>query len=180
MLLTRGSEKYSWERQRSEYRIEDVDRKAFQTYLEKAKAVGRIEFDSEDPAVVLNKLDLTDEDRIHLLNAGAALFCNCSTNDVQMAKFATDVKSTFTDLRREDKGSIIGLSKVCEQYIIDAMDWKAEIVGLQRVETPEVPVEAIRKAVINSYGHRLYGNNQSNEIDVFSIIPKTWRRLLLG
>ena len=101
------------------------------------------------------------------MNAGAALFCPCRTNDVQMAKFATDVKATFTDIRREDKGSIIGLSKACEQYIIDAMDWKADIVGLERVETPEIPIEAIREAVINSYGHRLYNNNQCNEIDVF-------------
>ena len=103
----------------------------------------------------------------HLLNAGAVLFCDCSETDVQMAKFATNVKATFTDIRREDKGSIIGMSKICEQYIIDAMDWKADIVGLQRVETPEIPVEAIREAVINSYGHRVYNNNQNNEIDVF-------------
>lgn len=133
----------------------------------KAKDVGRIEFDSDNPRVVLEKLDLFAKDGIHLLNAGAALFCLCKTNDVQMAKFATDVKATFTDIRREDKGSIIGLSKACEQYIIDAMDWKADIVGLERVETPEIPIEAIREAVINSYGHRLYNNNQCNEIDVF-------------
>ncbi len=115
----------------------------------------------------IEKLGLFSKDGVHLLNAGASLFCACTTNDVQMAKFATDVKVTFTDIRREDKGSIIGLSKVCEQYIIDAMDWKADIIGLERVETPEIPIEAIREAVINSYGHRLYNNNQCNEIDVF-------------
>ena len=104
---------------------------------------------------------------VHLLNAGAALFCDTSDTDVQMAKFATDVKATFTDIRREDKGSIIGMSKICEQYIIDAMDWKADIIGLERVETPEIPVEAVREAVINSYGHRVYNNGQNNEIDVF-------------
>ena len=47
------------------------------------------------------------------------------------------------------------------------MDWKADIIGLERVETPEIPAEAIREAVTNSYGHRTYGNNQCNEIDVF-------------
>ena len=103
----------------------------------------------------MNKLELFATDGIHLLNAGAALFCDISDTDVQMAKFATNVKATFTDIRRVDKGSIIGMSKICEQYIIDAMDWKADIVGLKRVETPEIPVEAIREAVINSYGHKL-------------------------
>ena len=167
MLLARGGENCSWEKQMSEYTIEDIDMGAFKSYLTKAKAVGRIEFDSDDPVVVFEKLDLFAKDGIHLLNAGAALFCLCTTNDVQMAKFATNVKVTFTDIRREDKGSIIGLSKVCEQYIIDAIDWKADIIGLERVETPEIPVEAIREAVINSYGHRVYNNNQCNEIDVF-------------
>lgn len=167
LLLARGGEKYSWENRVSEYTIEDVDMEAFKSYLAKAKAVGRIEFESDDPAVVLEKLDLFSKDGVHLLNAGASLFCPCTTNDVQMAKFATDVKVTFTDIRREDKGSIIELSKVCEQYIIDAMDWKADIIGLERIETPEIPIEAIREAVINSYGHRLYNNNQCNEIDVF-------------
>ena len=167
LLLARGGEKYSWENRPSDYTIENIDMASFEAYLVKAKAVGRIEFKSDDPRVVLEKLDLFAKDGIHLLNAGAALFYLCRTNDVQMAKFATDVKATFTDIRREDKGSIIGLSKVCEQYIIDAMDWKADIVGLERVETPEIPIEAIREAVINSYGHRLYNNNQCNEIDVF-------------
>lgn len=167
MLLARGGEKYSWENRMSEYTLEDVEMTAFESYLNKARVAGRIEFESSHPAVVLEKLGLLDKDGEHLLNAGAALFCSCTTNDVQMAKFATDVKATFTDIRREDKGSIIGLSKVCEQYIIDAMDWKADIIGLERVETPEIPVEAIREAVINSYGHRLYDNNQCNEIDIF-------------
>lgn len=167
LLLARGGEKYSWENRPSDHTIEDIDMASFQSYLLKARAVGRIEFESDDPRVVFEKLDLFAKDGIHLLNAGAALFCPCRTNDVQMAKFATDVKVTFTDIRREDQGSIIGLSKVCEQYIIDAMDWKADIVGLERVETPEIPIEAIREAVTNSYGHRLYNNNQSNEIDVF-------------
>lgn len=167
MLLARGSEKYSWENKTSEYTIDDVDMTAFQLYLQKAKAAGRIEFESDNPSVVLEKLGLFSKDGVHLLNAGAALFCSCKTNDIQMAKFATDVKATFTDIRREDKGSIIGLSNLCEQYIIDAMDWKADIIGLNRVETPEIPIEAIREAVINSYGHRLYNNNQCNEIDIF-------------
>ena len=166
MLKERDSSK-AWELQESKYTVEDIIGSDFRTYLNRAKEANRITFDSEEPAVVLEKLELLAEDGIHLLNAGAVLFCNSSMNDVQMAKFATDVKATFTDIRREDRGSIIGLSKTCEQYIIDAMDWKADIIGLKRVETPEIPVEAVREAIINSCGHRLYDNNQCNEIDVF-------------
>lgn len=166
MLNKRDAEK-PWERKESKYTVDDVIEKDLQLYLRRAKEANRITFESEDPAVVLDKLELLAEDGIHLVNAGAVLFCSSSMNDVQMAKFATDVKATFTDIRREDRGSIIGLAKVCEQYIIDAMDWKADIIGLKRVETPEIPVEAIREAIINSYGHRVYNNYQCNEIDVF-------------
>lgn len=166
-LRRRNDVSKSWELQVSEYTLDDIIEADFKSYLKKAKEVGRIEFESEEPAVVMDKLELLAKDGFHLLNAGAVLFCNSSMNDVQMAKFATDVKATFTDIRREDRGSIIGLSKICMQYILDAMDWKADIVGLTRVETPEIPVEAVREAIINSYGHRLYNNNQCNEIDVF-------------
>ena len=167
MLFARGGDKYSWENRVSSYTVSDIDPKSFGLYLRKAKNAGRITFDHDDPQTVLEKLGLIAEDGKHLLNAGAALFCSCGTNDVQMAKFATDVRATFTDIRRFDRGSIVELCQVCEQYIIDAMDWKADIIGLERIETPEIPVEAVREAVINSYGHRLYGNNQCNEIDVF-------------
>lgn len=44
-------------------------------------------------------------------------------------------------------------------YIIDAVHWKVDIIGLEWVETPKIPVEAIREAAINSYGYRLYNNN---------------------
>ena len=166
MLSEREASK-PWELQMSKYTVKDIIEKDFKLYLRRAKEAGRITFDSEEAAVVLDKLELLAEDGVHLLNAGAVLFCDSSMNDVQMAKFATDVKATFTDIRREDRGSIIGLTRVCEQYIIDAMDWKADIIGLKRVETPEIPVEAVREAIINSYGHRLYNNYQCNEIDVF-------------
>ena len=167
MMLIRDDGKHAWENQPSKYTVADINMRDFKTYLNKAKHVGRISFESDDPEVVMNKLELMADDGVHMLNAGAALFCDTSDTDVQMAKFATDVKATFTDIRREDKGSIIGMSKICEQYIIDAMDWKADIIGLERVETPEIPVEAVREAVINSYGHRVYNNGQNNEIDVF-------------
>lgn len=167
LLRLRGDASKAWEFQVSEYTVDDIIEEDFKEYLRRSKEVGRIDFESDEPKVVLDKLDLLAKNGIHLLNAGAVLFCDTPINDVQMAKFATNVKTTFTDIRHKRSGSIIGLSKVCVQYIIDAMDWKADIVGLKRVETPEIPIEAIKEAVINSYGHRLYNNNQCNENDVF-------------
>ena len=105
ILHRRGDAAKAWELQVSEYTLDDIIEADLKSYLKKAKAVGRIEFESDEPSVVMNKLELLAKDGFHLLNAGAVLFCNSSMNDVQMAKFATDVKATFTDIRREDRGS---------------------------------------------------------------------------
>ena len=72
MLRRRDNAMYSWERQRSGYRIADIDQKIFQSWLKRARKVGRISFDNEAPAVVLGKLELCDGE--WLLNAGAAIY----------------------------------------------------------------------------------------------------------
>lgn len=103
-------------------------------------------------------------------------FCDCGiVNELQIAKFASDERLTFTDIRRYS-GSVMELKKKAEQYIIDAMDWHVEFGNLTRKEIPEIPLDAIREAITNSFGHRMFDSGQSNEITIFkkelkSIIP---------
>jgi len=33
------------------------------------------------------------------------------------------------------------------------MNWRVEIPGMQRKEIPEVPIQALREAIINSFCH---------------------------
>ena len=164
MIRGRDDFRKSWERQISEYHIADIDRTVFEQYLKRAREVGRITFDNDDPESVLNKLELTSGDL--LLNAGAALFVDCGINDLQMAKFASNERITFTDIRRQT-GSILGLVEIAMQYLIDAMDWRAEFGGLHRKEIPEVPVDALREAVINAFAHRQIESGQSIQIMVY-------------
>lgn len=165
MLRQRESISYSWESQRSKYKVSDIDKQVFDNYLKRAKKVGRISFEEEDPLSVLTKLDLTDGE--WLLNAGAALFVSSGMNELQMAKFASDEKLTFTDIRRFT-GSILDLADKAAQYVIDAMDWRVEFgSGLERQEIPEIPVDAIREAVINAFAHRQLESGQSVEIAVY-------------
>lgn len=163
MLRNRDDKRKSWESQTSAYTIEDIDEESFQKYLTKAKNAGRITFETDDKEVVLKKLDLMNGK--YLLNAGAALFCDTGINELQMAKFATDERLTFNDIRRYT-GSIIDLADKAEKYVLDAMDWRAEIKGLTREEIPEIPVEAIREAIINAFGHRVIEASQSVEISI--------------
>ncbi len=164
LLRHREDKRKSWESQVSPYTIEDVNLETLKTYLKKAKEAGRIEFEAEDASTVMKKLGLVQGN--HLLNAGVALFCDTDINELQMAKFASNERLTFTDIRKYT-GSIIELADRAEKYVMDAMDWRAEIKGLTREEIPEIPVEAIREAIINSFSHRIIEARQSNEVAVF-------------
>ncbi len=165
MIRKRDSIDYSWEKKISKYTVDDVNEAAFTEYLRRAKEAGRIDFEDTDVQTVLDKLELTEGN--YLLNAGAALFCECGTiNELQIAKFASDERLTFTDIRRYS-GSVMELKKKAEQYIIDAMDWRVEFGNLTRKEIPEIPLDAIREAITNSFGHRMFDSGQSNEITIF-------------
>ena len=165
MLRQRDSISHSWESLLSKYRIADIDRQIFKDYLKRARKVGRIDFPEDEPEAVLTKLELAEGEK--LINAGAALFVDCGINELQMAKFASDERLTFTDIRRFT-GSIFSLADKAVQYVIDAMDWRVEFDGgLERKEIPEIPVDAIREAVINAFGHRLIESGQSVEIAVY-------------
>lgn len=165
MMRQRDSIDHSWEKRISKYTLADVNNEAFEEYLRKAKDAGRIDFEETDMRTVLDKLELIEGD--YLLNAGAALFCDCGIiNELQIAKFASNERLTFTDIRRYN-GSVMELKKKAEQYIIDAMDWRVEFGNLSRKEIPEVPLDAIREAITNSFGHRLFEGGQSNEIAIF-------------
>ena len=164
MLRKRDNISYAWENQRSRYTITDIDQNTFRKYLRKAQSVGRISFDSDDPAEVLSRLGLAENGT--LLNAGAALFVDCGINELQMAKYATDLRLNFTDMKRYI-GSILDLSEKAVQYIIDAMDWRVVFAGkLERDEIPEVPVDAIREAVINAFAHRRIESGQAVDIAI--------------
>lgn len=38
---------------------------------------------------------------------------------------------------------------------------------LQRTEIPEIPVDAIREALLNSFCHKDYATGQSNEVAIY-------------
>lgn len=165
MMNARENRTDSWETKPSKYHIRDIDTEILSDYLQKAKEAGRISFRSTDPESVMAKLELSDGDT--LLNAGAALFVNCGINELQLAKFASDERLTFNDIKRYT-GSIFDLADKAVQYVADAMDWRVVFDGsLERKEFPEVPVPAVREAVINAFGHRVIESMQAVEVAIY-------------
>lgn len=84
-----------------------------------------------------------------------------------MAIFATNERLTFNDIQRYH-GPVLKLVDIAENYIKSNIHWKVEFTGeLQRKEIPEIPVDAIREALLNSFCHKDYSSGESNEVAIY-------------
>ncbi len=155
----------AWERRVSSFLVEQVDGKLVERYIERGHEAKRIEFEYADKTSALNKLLLTEGE--HLLNAGMVLFCESMYAELQMAIFAGTERLTFLDIQRH-RGTVFELVALAEKYIMSNIHWRVHFDGsLQRKEIPEIPADAIREALINSFCHKDYGACQSNEVAIY-------------
>jgi ATP-dependent DNA helicase RecG len=158
-------EENRWENRISNKTIDDVDEALLQKYTNQAHSVGRIAIEYTDKKTVLNQLELSEGEC--LINAGKALFADDLLQDIQMAIFATTERTTFNDIQRYH-GPVLNLVDIAENYIKSNIHWKVEFTGdLQRTEIPEIPVDAIREALLNSFCHKDYETGQSNEVAIY-------------
>ncbi|MCL2189460.1 MAG: putative DNA binding domain-containing protein [Defluviitaleaceae bacterium] len=155
-----------WDSGLSDKTIADIDENVLKEYLERANRVGRINFTYTTKEDVLNKLKLTVGNKIN--NAANVLFIGSHMLEIQMAIFAGTERLTFIDIKRES-GNVKSLVEAAEKFIQSNIRWRVVLDGsLQRKEIPEIPMDAVREALFNSYCHRLYTSSQNNEITIFS------------
>lgn len=165
LILNSGREGNRWENLISNKTIDDVDEELLKTFTNKAHDAGRIAILYTDKRTVLNQLELTNGDR--LINAGKALFSDDIIQDVQMAIFATTERLTFNDIQRFH-GPVLKLVDIAETYIKSNIHWRVEFTGaLERKEIPEIPIDAIREALLNSFCHKDYASGESNEVAIY-------------
>ena len=154
-----------WENLISNKTVDDIDEELLKKYTKRAHEVGRIAIEYTDNKTVLNQLELSEGDM--LTNAGKALFADDMLQDIQMAIFATNERLTFNDIQRFH-GPVLKLVDIAESYIKSNIHWRVEFTGaLQRTEIPEIPVDAIREALLNSFCHKDYSTGQSNEVAIY-------------
>lgn len=165
LILNSGRDGNRWENLISNKTVDDVDEELLKSFTRKAHDAGRIAITYTDKNTVLNQLELTNGNR--LLNAGKALFSDDLIQDVQMAIFATTERLTFNDIQRYH-GPVLKLVDIAETYIKSNMHWRVEFKGtLERMEIPEIPVDAIREALLNSFCHKDYASGESNEVAIY-------------
>ena len=100
------------------------------------------------------------------MNACEVLFCDTNPLEVQAAVFAGTDKLTFFDIKRF-QGTIFHMLEKSEQYISEHINWRVKFGKMKREEVPEIPVKAIREALVNSFCHRDYTVPKGNEIAIF-------------
>jgi ATP-dependent DNA helicase RecG len=164
-ILQKNERKNTWDAAISERTIDEVNEDALKDFLLKANQAKRIDFTYSTKEEVLKRLRLVKFG--HVVNAANVLFCEPADLEVQLATFATAEKLTFLDIDRH-RGRIGELIDVSERYIRKTIKWRVVLDGsIQRKEIPEVPMDAVREALINSYCHRGYQSSQNNEVLIF-------------
>ncbi len=150
-----------WENEITKYSINDIDENLLIEYIDKANEVNRMNYRYKDIEDALIKLDLLVNG--HLNNAGVYLFSNKKILMLKLAIFATDSRLTFID-NKQFFGNIFECINEGIKYISNNIYYHAEIIGTTRVETPEIPIEAIREIVVNSFVHMKVIPGDYNEI----------------
>ena len=155
-----------WENKATSETIRDIDEQSLQKFYEDAVECGRLPDIGRNSTDILAKLGLINSE--HLNNAGRYLFSKNKPIVLKMAIFATDEKLTFLDINRTE-GNIFELIDRAVGYIVKNIRWSAGLGedGIHRIETPEVPVAAVREVVVNSFAHARYDISLQHEIDIF-------------
>lgn len=151
----------TWEKLDSDETIDDVDEDLLKNYIQKANECGRIKESYTNAKEVMKKLGLYNGKNIN--NAGKILFSKNKPLVLQLAVFTSDEMLSYIDVNRVN-GNLFELSKKGEEYIREHINYSAHIDDLKRVEEPEIPLEAIREIVMNSFCHSSYDLSINNKI----------------
>ena len=153
---------YSWEMRAAEgYSIKDLDASTIRGVVrlgvdEKRIPVGSLH---ESIKVILKKWNLMDGDKVR--NAAVFLFSKRFSFEylLRMARFRGTDKNYFID-NQQAHGNFFDLLDAGMGFFFKHLSLSGEIKGLKREEHLDVPVAALREALINALCHRDYDIHQ--------------------
>ncbi|MCL2432967.1 MAG: putative DNA binding domain-containing protein, partial [Clostridia bacterium] len=165
-ILKKNANLDLWDSAISNNTAGDISESVLKEYLDRANQAGRIDFKYTSKEEVLRRLDVISEGK--LKNAANALFVGWPLLEVQMAIFAGTERLTFNDIQRKSD-SVTALINIAEKYIKNYIRWRVVLDGsIQRKEIPEIPMDAVREAIVNSFCHRDYKSSQNNTVSIYS------------
>lgn len=159
-LRERDADKFRWDSQvADEYGIADLDEKRIREVVYLGVRNGRINASANDDPIesLLGKLKLLKNGKP--TNAAAILFAKdlqyLPQMELRMACFKGVDKNVFIDNKCET-GNFFDLLDAGVSFCFRNLKISGEIVGLHRNEKLEIPIEALREAIINALCHRQY------------------------
>ena len=156
-----------WEMQAaSGFAIDTLDHNELVVTIEEAIRRGRMEDPgTRDPMGLLRGLGLLVQCE-QISRAALALFCKDDHAipefpqfNLRVARFKGTTRDEFLD-NRQYAGNAFALMRRAERFLIDWMPVAGKIVPGQmaRIDTPALPVEAVREALANAFIHRDYAS----------------------
>ncbi len=155
------------------YTYEDIDEDLLINVIRMANEKGRLNYIYDDIGKALTKLDLLTKDgKIKI--AGYYLFGKGKPLLIKEANYPTDTRTEFGETK-EFRGNIFECIRESISYIQNHITYKSDIIGIERVETPEIPIQAIREIVINSFAHSKYAiKGDFNQFAIFKSYIKIY------
>ncbi len=151
----RNCNKISFERQtNSDFNLkEDFDYDKFNSFIDKANISKTLPVNH-----ILKNLNLLTDEKPN--NACALLFPHRVTKfflsaDISCVLYSGNSKLSMLD-KKEFNADFISNFENALTFILRNIRTSAEIVGVSRVETPEIPKKALREAILNAMIHRDY------------------------
>lgn len=153
-----------WEEEITTYTIDDINEELLIQYIREANDTGRLNYIYRNPKEALSKLGLINDEG-YLNNAGYYLFGKSGPVLLKEVIYPTDSRTSFTDLK-QFQGNIIECITEGMKYVQNNIHYNSEIIGSKREEIPEIPIEAFREILINSFVHCRYQKGDYNEISI--------------
>lgn len=143
-----------WENKPTAFSDSDIDEDLLIEVVRSANEKGRLDYVYRGVREALTKFNLIDENG-KIKTAGYFLFGKGKPLTIKEANYPTDDRTEFGEIK-EFSGNIFECIKKVLSYIQNHILYKFEILGVQRIEKPEIPIRAIREIVINSFAHSKY------------------------
>ena len=158
-LRRSNPDRFAWESQTPDYlHYEDLDENRIKGAVSYGIDKGRMPASAmtETPWALLDKFAMISDGKVK--NAAAALFIKRPTAYPQfllrLARFQGTEKKAFIDNARV-KGNFFELLDAGMSFLFKHLSLSGIVKGLRREEQLEIPVEALREALINALCHRL-------------------------
>jgi ATP-dependent DNA helicase RecG len=157
--------------------LSDIDPKKIEWFLKKAQYERKFDVDPKIPVrEALERLELFVEGK--LTNAAVLLFGRTpqkffSLAETRCARFKGIEPIEFIDMKVFG-GTIIEQRDDAVEFVKEHIALHAKIVGTERQEKWEYPIEAVREAVTNALCHRDYEISSNVQVRIFDDRVEVW------